>query len=49
MQALEPFNLRANDTVVITAGVPFGLSGKTNMIQVQSIDAEKGLSLADDI
>jgi pyruvate kinase len=48
MQALEPFDLHADDIVVITAGVPFGISGTTNMIQVQSIDAEKGLSLSDE-
>jgi pyruvate kinase len=37
MSALLPFNLNDDDKVVITAGVPFGFEGKTNMIQVHSV------------
>jgi pyruvate kinase len=37
MSALTPFNLKETDTFVISAGVPFGMSGKTNMIQVRSV------------
>ena len=37
MSALMPFNLKETDTFVISAGVPFGMSGKTNMIQVRSV------------
>ncbi|MFL7837181.1 MAG: pyruvate kinase [Candidatus Promineifilaceae bacterium] len=42
MKALLPFNLADDDKVVITAGVPFGGRGKTNMIQVHSIGEVKG-------
>jgi pyruvate kinase len=37
MSALKPYKLHDNDQVVITAGVPFGISGKTNMVQVLSL------------
>jgi len=37
MNALASFNLREMDMFVISAGVPFGVSGKTNMIQVRSV------------
>ena len=37
MTALLPFNLNDDDKVVISAGVPFGVKGKTNMIQVHSV------------
>ncbi len=39
MEALRPYNLNADDTVVITAGVPFGAKGKTNMIQVHYVNS----------
>ncbi|MCP5100190.1 MAG: pyruvate kinase [Chloroflexi bacterium] len=35
--ALRPFGLSAGDKVVITAGIPFGASGQTNLIQVHEI------------
>ncbi len=35
--ALRPFHLNPGDKIVITAGVPFGRSGKTNLIQVHEI------------
>jgi pyruvate kinase len=41
MQALQPFGLDDEDKVVISAGVPFGGSGKTNMIQVHSVGEVK--------
>jgi pyruvate kinase len=41
MKALLPFKLKDDDKVVITAGVPFGASGKTNMIQVHSVGEVK--------
>ena len=30
-------NVKKGDTVVITAGVPLGISGKTNMIRVVEV------------
>ena len=36
-EALRPFGLIAGNKVVITAGIPFGSSGQTNLIQVQEI------------
>ena len=36
MAALLPFKIADDDKVVVTAGVPFGFEGKTNMIQVHS-------------
>ncbi len=41
MAALLPFNLDDDAKVVITAGVPFGVEGKTNMIQVHSVGEVK--------
>lgn len=35
--AITPLGLRPGDKLVITAGVPFGRSGQTNMIQVHEI------------
>lgn len=35
--AIQPFGLNAGDKIVITAGVPFGSSGLTNLIQVHEI------------
>ena len=40
MDALRPYKLNKNDCVVITAGVPFGISGKTNMIQVHNFNSD---------
>lgn len=37
VRALQPYNLDEGDKIVITAGVPFGSSGKTNLIQVHEI------------
>ncbi|RMH02423.1 MAG: pyruvate kinase [Chloroflexi bacterium] len=37
VMAMRPFNLRQGDKLVITAGVPFGQSGQTNLIQVHEI------------
>ncbi len=34
---LRPFGLENGDKVVITAGVPFGASGQTNLIQIHEI------------
>ncbi|MCB8985091.1 MAG: pyruvate kinase [Ardenticatenaceae bacterium] len=34
---LRPFGLESGDTVVITAGVPFGAKGQTNLIQIHEI------------
>jgi pyruvate kinase len=36
--ALKRFELNRGDKVVITAGVPFGRSGQTNLIQVHEIE-----------
>ncbi len=36
--ALRPFGLDKGSKVVITAGIPFGASGQTNLIQVQEIN-----------
>jgi pyruvate kinase len=36
--ALKRFELNSGDKVVITAGVPFGRSGQTNLIQVHEIE-----------
>jgi pyruvate kinase len=41
MQALQAFRLQDEDKIVISAGVPFGGSGKTNMIQVHSVGEVK--------
>lgn len=41
MGALRPFNLADEESVVITSGVPFGISGRTNMIQVHQISDMK--------
>jgi len=35
--AMESFHLQKGDKLVITAGVPFGTSGQTNLIQVHEI------------
>jgi pyruvate kinase len=35
--AMQRFHLNSGDKLVITAGVPFGLTGKTNLIQVHEI------------
>jgi len=37
VKALRPFNLDSGDRIVITAGLPFGRRGTTNLIQVHSI------------
>jgi pyruvate kinase len=36
LDALRPRGLTMRDTIVITAGVPFGSSGATNLIQVRT-------------
>ena len=41
MEALLPFNLEDDDAIVISSGVPFGVSGKTNMIQVHTVSEMK--------
>ena len=38
VNALERFELHTGDKLVITAGVPFGRSGQTNLIQVHEIE-----------
>jgi pyruvate kinase len=35
---MRPFGLSVGDKLVITSGVPFGSSGKTNLIQVHEIE-----------
>ncbi len=37
VSALDPSSVSAGDRIVITAGVPFGSSGQTNLIQVHEI------------
>ena len=37
IEALRPLNLRPGERIVITAGVPLGKSGQTNLIQVHEI------------
>lgn len=37
VRALSPYKLDGGDKIVITAGVPFGSSGQTNLIQVHEI------------
>ncbi|GAB4265897.1 MAG: pyruvate kinase [Candidatus Promineifilaceae bacterium] len=37
VSAMRPHGLQAGDKIVITAGVPFGQSGHTNLIQVHEI------------
>lgn len=37
VSALKPYGLKKGDKVVITAGIPFGASGQTNLIQVHEI------------
>jgi pyruvate kinase len=37
VQAIQPLGLKRGDKMVITAGVPFGASGHTNLIQVHEI------------
>lgn len=44
MDALLPYNLQEEDIFVITASVPFGVSGKTNMIQVRSVGDVKTIA-----
>lgn len=41
MNALQPYKLETGSKVVITAGVPFGESGTTNLIQVHTIHNER--------
>lgn len=38
VEAMAPHDLRSGDKLVITAGVPFGQSGQTNLIQVHEIE-----------
>ncbi len=35
--AMRPFGLNKGDRLVVTAGIPFGARGRTNLIQVQEI------------
>lgn len=37
VEAIRPFGLKPGEKLVITAGVPFGESGQTNLIQVHEI------------
>jgi pyruvate kinase len=37
VNTLRPFGLKVGDRVVITAGVPFGMGGRTNLIQVHEV------------
>jgi len=37
VETVRPFGLQPGDKMVITAGVPFGTSGQTNLIQVHEI------------
>ncbi len=39
VETMRPFGLKSGDKIVITAGVPFGTSGQTNLIQVHEIDS----------
>lgn len=50
VSALRPYNLDPGDRIVITAGVPFGRTATTNLIQVHSIMAngELGTAAADE-
>lgn len=36
-EAMRPFSLNKGDRLVVTAGIPFGARGRTNLIQVQEI------------
>ncbi len=36
-EAMRPFDLNKGDRLVVTAGIPFGARGRTNLIQVQEI------------
>jgi pyruvate kinase len=48
VNALRPFSLDPGDTIVITAGVPFGRTARTNLIQVHSIKSNGELGTADE-
>jgi len=37
VESLRPFGLERNDKLVITAGIPFGATGQTNLIQVHEM------------
>lgn len=38
VDAIKPFGLKTDDSIVITAGIPFRRSGQTNLIQVHVIE-----------
>jgi pyruvate kinase len=38
VEAIRPFGLKSGDKIVITAGVPFGVRGQTNLIQVHEVE-----------
>ena len=37
VDVIRPFGLQSGDKIVITAGIPFGASGQTNLIQVHEV------------
>lgn len=39
VEAIRLFGLQKGDKIVITAGIPFGTGGQTNLLQVHEIDA----------
>jgi len=47
VKALRPFNLVPGDKIIITAGVPFGRTATTNLIQVHSIMSNGELGTED--
>jgi len=48
VNALKPYKLNPGDKIVITAGVPFGRTATTNLIQVHSINNEGKMVVAED-
>jgi pyruvate kinase len=38
IEAIQRFGLEQGDEIVITAGAPFGHSGRTNLIQVHEVE-----------
>ena len=48
VEALKPYKLYPGDKIVITAGVPFGRTATTNLIQVHSINNEGKIEAGED-
>jgi pyruvate kinase len=48
VKALQPYRLDAGDKIVITAGVPFGRTTTTNLIQIHNITSDGKMGVVDD-